>query len=101
MELFQCTGKWNVLSTLGLLEHTLILCNILLTLCAFHKSFPLEGGKRKLDQGLGFFFLILGINTMKEIKETLTNKILPDNVHAVYQTHRVLFTETQEGLSMK
>lgn len=64
MELFQCTGKWNVLSTLGLLEHTLILCNILLTLCAFHNSFPLEGGKRKLDQGL--FFLILGINTMKK-----------------------------------
>lgn len=57
MELFQFAGKWNVLSTLGLLEHTLILCNILLTLCAFHNSFPLEGGKRKLDQGLGFFFI--------------------------------------------
>lgn len=56
MKLFQCAGKWNVLSTLGLLEHTLILCNILLTLCAFHNSFPLEGGKRKLDQGLVFFF---------------------------------------------
>lgn len=91
MELFQSAGKWNVLSTLGLLEHTLILCNILLTLCAFHNSFPLEGGKRKLDQGLVFFLKFYASTLLKNQrdinKQNITSycsRCLPDTQGSFY-----------------